>query len=393
MTARLLELSRDPRLQRLTDYALAAALLVGSLADLLHGGPGNGWSGWRPLEIALAFAISVPLLWRRTRPATVLWIVLVAGAAAAALVAPRQAGFEPFVALIVAYYSLGANAEDRSSVVNAGLALTISLIGGIASTATGEETLGNTLPILVWTFAAWLIGRIIRSWRGRAGELEQLNRELEQQRELQAQAAVAVERGRIARELHDVIAHNISMIVVQAGAAARVLEGDQPHVSGALEAIEATGRETVDEMRRLLGVLRRADDGLSLAPQPGLEDLAALTAQVRAAGLPVELCVEGTPIALPPGVDLSAYRIVQEALTNALKHARAAHAQVTVRYKPGALELEVRDDGAGIANGAGSGHGLVGMRERVALWGGDLAAGREQNGWTVRARLPTGTVT
>jgi signal transduction histidine kinase len=391
MTARLLAFSRHPHLQRLTDYLLAAALLVGSLVDLFHGGPGNGWSGWRPLEIACAFAISVPLLWRRSRPAAVLWIVLAAGATNAALVAPRQAGFEPLVALLVAYYSLGANAKERSSLLNATLALGISLIGGIATVAAGEEKLGNTLPILVFTFAAWLIGRIIRSWRFRAAELEHLNRELEEQRELQAQAAVVVERGRIARELHDVIAHNISMIVVQAGAAARVLEGEQPHVSGALEAIEATGRKTVDEMRRLLGVLRRADDGLALAPQPDLDDLEALAAQVGDAGLSVDLRVEGAPTAVPPGVGLSAYRIVQEALTNALKHGHATRADVTVRYTPGVLELEVRDDGSGTesANGGG-GHGLIGMRERVALWGGDLAAGREQTGWTVRARLPTG---
>ena len=390
MVTRLLELSRDPRLSRVADYALAGVLLVGALIDLFRGGPGNGWSGWRPLEIAVAVGISLPLLWRRSHPAATLWTVLGAGAVGAALTAPQQAGFEPFVALVVAYYSLGANANRRTSTLNVAGTLLVSAVGGIISVAFGEEKLGNTLPILVWTFAAWLIGRIIRSWRSRAAELEELNHVLEEQREVQAQAAVAVERGRIARELHDVIAHNISMIVVQAGAAARVLEGDQLEVASALEAIEATGRQTVDEMRGLLGVLRRADDGLALAPQPGLDDLEALVAQVRDAGLEVELKIEGRRTVLPAGIDLSAYRIVQEALTNSLKHARGARARVTVRYESAAVEIEIDDDGQASVNGTGTagGHGLVGMRERVALWGGAFTAGRTHTGWTVHARLP-----
>jgi signal transduction histidine kinase len=242
----------------------------------------------------------------------------------------------------------------------------------------------------VWTFAAWLVGRIIRSWRGRAVTLERANRELAEQRDLQAQAAVAVERGRIARELHDVIAHNVSMIVVQAGAAARVLEGEQPHVRSALEAIETTGRATVDEMRRMLGVLRQSDDGLALAPQPGLAELERLVSNIRGAGLPVELRVEGSPVQLPPALDLTAYRIAQEALTNTLKHAGVARAELTIRYEAAAVEIEVCDDGPGASNGNGDGHGLIGMRERAALWGGQLEAGRTERGWQVRARLPLG---
>jgi signal transduction histidine kinase len=390
VVARILELSRDSRLQRVGDFALAGVLLVGALIDLLRGGAGNGWSGWRPLELAVAVGVSVPLLWRRSHPAATLWIVLVSGAVGAALVAPRQAGFEPFVALVVAYYSLGANAGRRTSTLNVTGTLLVSAVGGVITVAAGDEKMGNTLPILVWTFAAWLVGRIIRSWRSRAAELEQLNQLLEEQREVQAQAAVAVERGRIARELHDVIAHNISMIVVQAGAAARVLQGGQPEVTTALAAIEATGRQTVDEMRGLLGVLRRDDDGLALAPQPGLADLEALVTQVRDAGLAVELAIEGPPVALPAGIDLSAYRIVQEALTNSLKHANGARARVSVRYDGAAVEIEIEDDGEAAANGNGGGHGLVGMRERVALWGGALTAGQSEAGWTVRARLPIG---
>jgi signal transduction histidine kinase len=219
--------------------------------------------------------------------------------------------------------------------------------------------------------------------------LEIANRELEQQRELQAQAAVTVERGRIARELHDVVAHNVSMMVVQAGAAARVLDGEQPDVRNALDVIATAGRETVDEMRTLLGVLRSDDGPAALKPQPGLADLEQLAGAVGEAGLPVLLRIEGEPRSLPPALDLSAFRIVQEALTNTLKHAGPAQAVVTVRYTGGAVELEIADNGRGPSGGRGTGHGLVGMRERAAMFGGELEAARaSEGGFIVRALLP-----
>jgi signal transduction histidine kinase len=202
---------------------------------------------------------------------------------------------------------------------------------------------------------------------------------------------VVEERARIARELHDAIAHNVSMMVVQAGAAARVLDGDQPHVSAALDAIARTGRQTVDEMRTLLGVLRDDDDPAALKPQPGLADLEQLLDGIRAAGLPVTLRIEGTPRTLPQAADLSAFRIVQEALTNSLKHAGPASADVVVRYAPDEVSLEIRDTGpgGGSSNGHGTGNGLVGMRERVAMFGGELAAAPEpEGGFAVCARLP-----
>jgi signal transduction histidine kinase len=387
MLDRLPALSRDPRLLRAADALLVLGILVGAVLDIFTHRARSGWGGPRPVELASALAISLPLLWRRTHPIAVLVAVGAGGLVDVALVAPRQPGFEPFVALVVSYYSLGAHERDPRSVV----VLVVSLVAGAIPAGILHELPGSIAPTLVWTFAAWLVGRIIRSWRGRAVELERANRELAEQRELQAQAAVAVERGRIARELHDVIAHNVSMMVVQAGAAARVLEGEQAHVRGALDAIETTGRATVDEMRRLLGVLRRDGDELALAPQPGLGDIDALVASVQEAGVPVELRVEGAPAApLPPALDLTAYRIAQEALTNVVKHAGGARVELTVRYDPAAVEIEVRDDGAGSRNGNGSGggHGLVGMRERAALWGGRLEAGRTQHGWVVRARLP-----
>jgi signal transduction histidine kinase len=185
-----------------------------------------------------------------------------------------------------------------------------------------------------------------------------------------------------------VVAHNVSMMVVQACAAERVLEGGQPDVRDALGAIASTGRETIDEMRLLLGILR-SDDGLALAPQPGLADLDQLVRNVSTAGLHVDLYVEGEPTPLPPGVDLSAYRIVQEALTNVIKHAGPASADVIVRYETDRVEVEVRDDGCAAAAGTNGGNGLIGMRERVAMFGGELDAGtRGDGGFAVRARLP-----
>jgi signal transduction histidine kinase len=218
--------------------------------------------------------------------------------------------------------------------------------------------------------------------------------EIEQEREERLRIAAAEERSRIARELHDVVAHSVSVMVVQSQAAQRVLVDDVDATRDALRSIETTGRQALTELRRLLGLLREAEGGPSLAPQPSLQYLDELLAQIRDAGLPVELTVEGTPTALPQGVDLSAYRIVQEGLTNTLKHAEADRVSVLVRYAPAVLEIEISDDGRGAsqATGNGVGHGLVGMRERVALYGGELCAGTgDDGGYVLRARLPLGS--
>jgi signal transduction histidine kinase len=208
----------------------------------------------------------------------------------------------------------------------------------------------------------------------------------ERERDLAAREAVVEERARIARELHDVIAHNVSMMVVQAGGERRLAGGSTRDV---LETIEQIGRSALTEMRRLVGMLRTEGDE-PLAPQPGLDDVPRLVTQVREAGLPVELEIEGERRELPLGIELSAYRIVQEALTNALKHAGNAQARVRISYGADSLELEIVDDGAGpAAEASGAGHGLVGMRERVALYGGRLdARRRESGGFAVRALLP-----
>jgi signal transduction histidine kinase len=215
------------------------------------------------------------------------------------------------------------------------------------------------------------------------------SRRLELEQAHAAERAVTDERQRIARELHDVIAHSVSVMTVQAGAVRRLLLPEQERERQALETIEHTGREALTEMRRLLGLLREGGATPEYAPQPSLKALDSLVAKVRESGLPVEVRVDGEPRELPAGVDLSAYRLVQEALTNAIKHGRASQAWVDIHWLDDAVQLEVANDGDGAGTSDGSGRGLVGMRERVAVMGGELESGpREGGGYLVRARLP-----
>jgi signal transduction histidine kinase len=234
----------------------------------------------------------------------------------------------------------------------------------------------------------WLAGFAMRE---RAEQVEAAERRAalaEREQVAAARVAVAEERARIARELHDIVAHAVSVMVLQVGAVRHRLPAEQAEDSGALRRVEETGRTALAEMRRLLGAMRSESDAAELAPQPGLDRLASLIEDVGRAGLPVELHVEGDPVALPRAIDLSAYRIVQEALTNALKHAAASRADVTVRYAADALGLEVRDNGSGGAPVNGAGHGLAGIRERVKIYGGDMNAGPTPAGFVLSARLP-----
>jgi signal transduction histidine kinase len=384
---RIEALLRSPRFQAIGDLGVAGLLATSSIAAIFAG-DNMSWGHPQALAVFLALLTTLPVAVRARTPLLAATAVLVGNAACSYLAAPHQAAFQPFVALTLVAFSVGSRYEGP---LWAPPVLALAAVPLFVVAVAHGQSPGNAIPNYVWLVAAWSVGRTARSWREKSQALETANRELEAQRVLQAEAAVAVERGRIARELHDVIAHNVSMIVVQAGAAARVLEGAQPHVLEALEAIETTGRDTVDEMRRLLGILREEDAGALLKPQPGLAELDELLANVREAGLPVEVRVEGTATPLPPALDLTAYRIAQEALTNALKHAGSARAQLTLRYEPAAIEIEVSDDGAGTGGGGGTGHGLVGMRERVALRGGRLEAGRADNGWRVHAWLPIET--
>ena len=385
---------RNPRVQGTGDAVLAAFLAVTSVLPVLAFGDPS-WGKPKALGVALGLLSTVPVAWRARRPLTAFAIVLFANGACIYAAAPHEAAFQPFVALTLTAYSVGSRTEGRRALWVPPVLLLASVPVFVAARLHGQDS-GNIIPSVVWLVAAWAVGRVVRSWRHKNAALEAANRELQEQRELQAQAAVTVERGRIARELHDVVAHNVSMIVVQAGAAARVLHGEQPDVRNALEVIAATGRETVDEMRTLLGVLRSDDGPSALKPQPGLADLEQLVSGLREAGLPVTLRIEGTPRPLPQTLDLSAFRIVQEALTNTLKHAGLARAEVTVRYEDGLVTLEIADTGhgpdGGSITGRGTGHGLVGMRERAAMLGGELEAARaDSGGFTVRARLPVAT--
>ena len=390
MRARVSAAIGNRRVQTAGDAALAFVLAASSVA-LVLGGDHTSWGHPVPLAVGLALLTSVPVSWRSRRPLLAAALVLAGNGACAYVAAPHQAAFQPFVALTLVAYSVGSRHEGR---LWAPAALAVAAAPLFVVAVVHGQSAGNAIPNYVWLLAAWTVGRTVRSWRRKSLALEHANRQLDEQRELQAQAAVTVERGRIARELHDVVAHNVSMMVVQAGAAERVLEGAQPHVRNALEAIARTGRQTVDEMRTLLGVLRETNDPTALKPQPGLAELDRLVDGVRTAGLAVTLRVEGDPRELPQALDVSAFRIVQEALTNTMKHAGPAAADVVVRYEPTAVTLEVRDSGIGTANGHGTGHGLVGMRERVAMFGGELvAAAQPGGGFAVRARLPLDATT
>ena len=332
-------------------------------------------SGERAVAAAGGLVFTLSLAWRRRAPLVVLAVAIVT-MLLANLVSALDAPATPAIALVVAVYSVGAHTAGLRASIGA-----LGVAGVIGVIAAQQFSLTDVLFIAMIVGGAWLAGRAIRHRRLRETQLEREKAE--------AEAAIAEERTRIARELHDVVAHAISVIVLQARGGRKLLDAEPEEARQALDAIERTASQALGEMRRLLGLLRESDAELALAPQPTLSRLEDLVGQVREAGLPVEVAVEGEPRELPPGVDLSAYRIVQEALTNALKHAGPATARVTVRYGDGELDLEISDDGVGAGNGGGAGQGLAGIRERVAVFGGDVETGqRPEGGYAVRARLP-----
>jgi signal transduction histidine kinase len=238
---------------------------------------------------------------------------------------------------------------------------------------------------------SWLAGFALRERAEQAEAAELRAAQAEREREATARIAVAEERARIARELHDIVAHAVSVMVLQVGAVRHNLPETLAEDADALRGVEKTGRTALAEMRRLLGAMRRDGDDLELMPQPGLDALDSLLEEVGRAGLPVRLHVDGEPAPLPRAIDLSAYRIVQEGLTNALKHARATHADVTLHYAPDELQIEVRDDGDGGAGNDGPGYGLIGVRERVKIFGGEMTAGAATGGgFILSTRLPLG---
>jgi len=356
-------LRRHPNL---VDVVLVLALAAGYVGGAAHH---HEWSGGVPLA-ALQVA---PLLLRRRYPRAVLAIVT--GIWVVDVVA---VGYVPPIATSVGIYTVAANLRRTDALWAAAVSVAASTLAELGLTDWNRAA-SNLIPFL----AAWVIGDNLGTRRAYMRALEERAARLE----AEAGRARAEEQARIARELHDVIAHNVSVMVVQAAAANDVFDARPDRAREALQAIEASGRKALDEMRRLLGVVR--GDGADYAPQPGIEQLDELVEHVRAAGLAVAISVQGTPRPLPAGVELSAYRVVQEALTNTLKHAQASRAEVALRYREQELDVEVRDDGVGGGNGNGSGRGLIGMRERVAAFGGSLDAGPAAGGgFAVGARFP-----
>ena len=274
--------------------------------------------------------------------------------------------------------------------VQARLGLLI-VVGGSAIVVADkpDHATGELVFIPVLFAIGWLAGFALRERGAQAEAAEERAAQAERERDIASRLAVAEERARIARELHDVVAHAVSVMVLQVGAVRHGLSEAEDR--DALESVEHAGRTALTEMRRLLVAMRSDGESAELAPQPGLDDLHPLLEELGRAGLPVQLHVEGERYPLPRALDLSAYRIVQEGLTNALKHAQAAEAEVTVRYRAEELELEVRDDGQGSADSDGLGHGLVGIRERVKIYGGQMTAGTPtEGGFVLSARLPLG---
>jgi signal transduction histidine kinase len=341
------------------------------------------------LGYALVLLHTLPLVTRRRFPGAVLALCVASGLAFAALFMP------PFFlgpAMLVAVYSVAA--YGRRWVSLAGLA--VAELGLAAVWLTPAMLDRSTFLLYMGIIAvAWVLGHFVGDRQVYAAQLEERTAELERAREELARRAVVEERLRLARELHDVVAHAMSVIAVQSGVGAHVAASRPEEVGKALSAIEATSRAALTELRRLLGVLRQdSDPQASLTPVPGLANLDSLLTEVGKAGLAVRVRVKGTPLQLPAGVDLSAYRIVQEALTNVVKHAGPAHAQVTIGYRDQDVTVEIVDDGRSAVppasdGRAGTGHGLTGMRERVAAFNGELQVGpRPGGGFRVVARLP-----
>jgi signal transduction histidine kinase len=348
-----------------------------------------------PVALLFKLAMAAPVVVRRRYPVGAFAAVLVVGALEV-VVFPRPFGSD--LAVFVLLYTVAAYRPRGISVP----ALAICLIGSLVAIVAWAP---SHVVHSWWAFGgvaavfggpallAWLLGDSIQWRRGYYRGLEERAARLERERDAQAQIAVAAERARIARELHDVVAHHVSVIVVQADGAAFALETSPARTREALTAISRTGRQALAEMRRLLGVLRSADDdGAELEPQPGVEQLGGLLEQARAAGLPVSFAVEGVPRPLPAGAALAAYRVVQESLTNARKHGGpAVTAAVTLRFCEEQVVIKVTDDGRrpeSAGNGDGQGHGLIGMRERVEVHGGSVSAGPWPGGWRVTATLP-----
>jgi signal transduction histidine kinase len=380
------------RMERVESFArehwyelLVGALLTAAMLELILGRDSS------PLALRYAvplLALLVAPLFARARfpfaaPASY-WVL----AAAISFVDGNQIPFliSLFPVGLVAAFLLGNQRDPRRAW--AGLAIVLGGIITVVHNIPGHAT-AEIIVIPVDFAISWAAGFALRNRAQQAEAAEVRAIQAERERQSAARVAVAEERARIARELHDIVAHAVSVMVLQVGAVRHKLPGELDEDKDALRDVELAGRRALSEMRRLLGAMRRDGEEAELTPQPGLDGLDSLLDEVSRAGLPVELHVDGEPIPLPRGIDLSAYRIVQEGLTNALKHANASDADVTFRYRPDELEIEIRDNGLGSTTTDGLGHGLVGVRERVKIYGGSMNAGTANGGgFVLSTRFP-----
>lgn len=374
---------------RLVDHAAVLAIAVTALAQLWFSPPA-GLLGGIAVHVLLTLAFSLPLLCRRRYAVAVFVTVL-----AAAWLQLRLGGGlgQPFFAVIIALYAVGAHASRPSTCVGP---LAVAAQVAVVDVSRLREGAPPDEVVPVWFVLAgtWAFGRWMRRRQRAAVALTERAEAAERDRGEQARRAVDEERARIARELHDLVAHSMSTIVVQSQGAQRVFDASPEQARAALSAIETAGRAGLVEMRRLLGLLtdRGGDD--STAPQPTLQEVGDLVERMRSSGMAVDLRVEGTVRALPPGLELTGYRVVQEAMTNALKHAGQGRVDVRVGYGPEQLDIDVVDRGPGGAeahgnNGDSGARGLAGMRERLTLYGGTLHTGPATNGgFAVSARIP-----
>lgn len=383
-----------PVIPWLVDATIALGLSALSLLPVASGLAAAGPSD--PLSIALLLLETLPLIVRRRWPVAVLIVTLAATALHAWLV-QGQVVNESFGSL-VALFTV-AERYDRRAAVLAAVGVGVTFTAVIVAKSGSAVAIAGSVQTLLSVGVVLALGDWARTRRQYATAIEENARLQESDREDRSRRAVEDERERIARELHDIVTHHVSVIVIQAGAGLTALDRRPDRARSALQAIDRTSREALTDMRRMLGMLRDAhapgtpmEGDETRAPMPRLERLGELIEQVRAAGLPVELSLDGVHRPLDDGVELSAYRIVQEALTNALKHARGARARVRLAYEPGAIEIEVTDQGGtgrrDLGESGSGGRGLIGMRERAALYGGDFEAGPTPTGFRVHARLP-----
>jgi signal transduction histidine kinase len=376
----------------LVDSLLAGILGLISLGSLFRGSPA---------AVLIVLLMIVPVAFRRRVPIAAFAIAVVAGAwqvlgLSVHTVGSQNPGPLPSdLALLVLLYTVAAYRPRRYSILALLTCIGGSLIAVLVWSPMPQVGVGERLFLSGFLFggislACWILGDSMRYRRGYYAALEERAARLEAERHAEAKIAAAAERARIARELHDIVAHHVSVMVVQADGAGYVLRSDPGRAASALAAVSATGRQALTELRRLLGVLRSDGEQAALAPVPGLGELRELLDQSRAAGLEVSYTLTGVPRELPDGAELAAYRVVQESLTNTRKHAGlAATSAVTLQYEPDGLVVAVTDDGMAVPTGEPGGHGLAGMRERVAMYGGAVTAGPlPGGGFGVRAWLP-----